>query len=1506
MLQARLFGQFDLRVDGKPVTIPSRAGQSLFAFLILTAGTSHRREKLAGTFWSETSDENARRNLRQELWRIRKAISTQSPSSPQYLVADDITVAFNPQAEYWLDTEQLKPSPHHDDSAGDLMSQLSLYRGELLPGFYDDWVVLEREHLHARFEQQMQKLVERLIQEEHWNAVVEWSERWIALGQSPEPAYRALMLAYSVRGNMSQVAGIYKRCTVALEKELGVEPSEQTRQMYQQLARGEKLVRVDLTPTLLSPNPVPAHEAGRNAETPAPGEPPFKGLQYFDVTDAQLFFGRELLTAKLLERLQKNRFLLTVIGASGSGKSSIVRAGLIPALQNALHSPDGNLHSGELVNRRVHIITPTAHPLEALALSLTRDVESVTASATLTDDLSRDPRSLQLYLQRLGEPSPGTGHDARALLVVDQFEELFTLCRDPFEREAFLDNLLLAMRQKSLLTVVLALRADFYAHLSQYPELRDAVAEHQEYIGPMTADELRRAIEEPAARDGWEFEPGLVDLILRDVGNPSGAPESGALPLLSHALLETWKRRRGRLMTLKGYADAGGVRGAIAQTAEKVYQALAPEQQVIARNIFLRLTELGEGTEDTRRRARTGELVARGQEEAQVRAVLDLLAKARLITLNQDTAEVAHEALIREWETLRDWLAQDRDSLRLHRHLTQAAQDWQLLEHDPGTLYRGARLAQAVEWASVQQEQMNDWEHAFLDASLEQAQRDERELEAQRQRELETAQRLAEEQKLRAEEQGRAANQLRRRALFLAGAFVLAIVLALIALFFGEQARVSAGAAQANALAAEKQGRLASARAFAASALNNLGLDPQRSILLALQAVAATEPDKTALPEAEDALHRAVIASHVQAQLPFYAPSEQAPPRDVHRTFRAAFSPDGSRIVLRGPGVLKILDAKTRREQVNLPVGPTFGAFALAYSPDGSQVATIDHDASDTETLVKFFDAVSGKLVRESRIPVPWDEVNGAGFSPDLAHVVLLPFGDTPIHVWDSFTGESVTDLGVTVGNDFYPSAVFSPDGKRLALTTYDAQIKILDAATGKQILTLCCHDPWALQVAFSPDEKRIATTGWDYKVKIWDGETGKELTLLTGHSNIVTDVAWSADSKRLASTSWDRKAIVWEAGTGKMLYELPGHADFIDDASFSPDGKTLVTASEDKTAMVWDVGPSREVVAVEQPYAVLPAGYNADRSHFSTVDARGTITIRDAKTLEPLKTLDTHLEISGFGQVVVSPDEGLAAGSPQPVTVSVWDLTSGKQIFTLAPGKDAFVGGASFSPDSRRIALPINDAQGQRVGVWDSRSGKSLARLLLDNQPGTLLQGVTWSPDAKRIVTSFANGKVQVWDVSTGALLFELAGHTNYIWHILYSPSGSKVATASRDGMTIVYNADSGKELVRLIGHTSTVDSLDWSPDGTQIVTAGSDGTARIWDAETGTELVTLYQGPYPVEGAIFTADGKHIITTSDDGAIREYTLDINELVALAKARLIRSWQEDECKKFLHLDACP
>lgn len=466
---------------------------------------------------------------------------------------------------------------------------------------------------------------------------------------------------------------------------------------------------------------------------PAPGQPPYKGLQAFDRTDAELFFGREQLIGELLAHVQQEPFL-AIVGPSGSGKSSLVRAGLGAALAS---QPTWS----------VTLITPTAQPLSNLTTALAQ------------------------------RPTPAR----HWLLVVDQFEELFTLCRDKNERQLFVTQLLAVAGLSSpittpVATVLITLRADFYADCAEFERLRAALARWQTYIGPLSPAELRRAIAEPAQRNGWAIEPDLIELLLRDVGN-----EPGALPLLAQALLETWNRRRGRLLTVAGYVASGSVQGAIARTAETVYkERLLPEQQPVARQIFLELTEIGESGQNTRRRVTQPDLLARAGAAAQ--PVLDTLAQARLIIVAEHTVEVAHEALIREWPLLQSWIEADRAALRAHRQLTQAAQEWEQLARDPDLLYRGVRLAQALEYQQAGAIYLNSAETAFLQASI--ALRDQESVAKERQRQLELmiAQEKATMAEARAHKQAHQARRLRRLAILLGLLLLLPLTIGWLAL----------------------------------------------------------------------------------------------------------------------------------------------------------------------------------------------------------------------------------------------------------------------------------------------------------------------------------------------------------------------------------------------------------------------------------------------------------------------------------------------------------------------------------------------------------------------------------------------------------------------------------------------------------------------------------------------------------------------------------------------------
>jgi len=1262
--------------------------------------------------------------------------------------------------------------------------------------------------------------------------------------------------------------------------------------------------------------------AVRSEDAPASGAPPYKGLNYFDEADADLYFGREALVEKLLSRLLGEETgapwpFLAVVGASGSGKSSVVRAGLVHALR--WKSPSANWP--------VYLLTPTAHPLEALAVSLTHESESTMATATLMDDLGRDPRALHLYARRLwsgeagafasphrrGEKSPshfGPASPTRLVLVVDQFEELFTLCRDDIERAAFVDNLLTAAFESNGPTcLVITLRADFYAYCAPYAALRAALAGHQEYIGPMSADELRRAIEEPARRGGWELEEGLADVILRDVGaDGSRSPEPGALPLLSHALLETWHRRRGRALTLSGYLASGGVRGAITETAETVFRdQLDARQQAIARNIFLRLTALGDDEEViwTRRRVTFDELIPTGEEAAMVREVLTCLADARLVTTSETAAEVAHEALLREWPRLSEWLANNRAGIRLQRQLTNAAAEWRKANRDPGFLLTGARLAQFENLAMFSTVVLTQEERAYLEASLAERDRREAEERERQQHELAAAQKLAETERARAkserqraEDQARYVSRVRTRNRAIAVAGAIALVLAVLAGVFGLQSNQ-------NAARAEAEKRLATSRELAASALINLTVDPERSLLLALQAVDTTySVDKTVLLEVEEALHAAVQASHLQLSLPASSASGIG-------VVSVVFSPDGKRLAtIDEYGTAKVWEvspdapAGQSRELLTLPGHNTSTGYqAIAFSPDGMQLAT-----AGEYNVVRVWDAVSGKELLA--VPSPLF-VTAIAFSPDGQRIAVG--GDEGGEVWDAATSKTLISLITLPRLTAMNGIAFSPDRARIATAGSDNLTRVWDAATGELLLTISGHAQPVNGVTFSPLDggARLATVSDDGTARVWDPATGQQVLLINTESRF--GVAFSPDGKRLATGGKDGSAQVWDAATGKELFTLLGHTGTLFSVAFNQDGTRLATASADGTAKVWDTHPDGESVTLSgHTKPVFSVAYSPDGTRLVTGGLDKRVRVWDAATGEELFQLAGKLDV--IQDVAISPDgKRIATVTDGNGVPKVWDAATGQLLLTLY-GIHLPAWSIAFSPDGARLATGSWEVEyyGPPT-VWDAATGKELFALVGHIRG---VASVAFSPDGTRIATGSDDTTAKVWDAATGKELLTLSGHTGAIQSVAFSPldGGKRLATASADGTAKVWdisaslNADAatGKELFTLAGHIRGVASVVFSPDGTRIATGSDDKTARVWDAATGKLLQTL---PGPKDGitsVAFSPDGIHLAVASRDGTTRVYVLRIEDLLVLARSRVARSLTDAECQQYLHMEVCP
>jgi WD40 repeat protein len=1217
-------------------------------------------------------------------------------------------------------------------------------------------------------------------------------------------------------------------------------------------------------------------------DAPASGLCPYKGLNYFDETDADLFVGREALTNKLVERflshassgsLHEERFL-AVVGASGSGKSSLVRAGLVPALHWNQASADWS----------IHIFTPGAHPLESLAECLLQQNKSAEASATLIGDLVRDTHSLHLFNKR----STQFENTARVLLVIDQFEELFALCRSETERTLFIDNLLTSASELDGPTgVIITLRADFYAHCAAYVQLREALAHHQEYIGPMSEEELRRAIEEPAGHGHWEFEPGLVDLLLHDAG---AGHEPGALPLLSHALLETWQRRRGRTLTLSGYTSSGGVRGAIAETAESVYtDQLTNAQQAIARRIFLRLTELGDEmlTGDTRRRATFNELILKPEEAATTQAVLKSLADARLITTNEDSVEVAHEALIREWPTLRGWLEDNREGLRLQRQFTDAAQEWEMREREPDMLYRGARLAQLREWAQSHADEMNILEHAFLNASVESSEREALEREAQRQRELEAAQKLAETER-------RSLIRLRSRNRVITTIGSIAIILALVAGMFGIQSKQNALASQNNAATAQvakenafqAQGtaQAASTQAIAdftrseaqrlASEANSLLLSHGDSNLTALLAVRSLKMQYTSSGGA-------LLGSLT---------SLSAPPWEFkgHTAdlWSVAFSLDGKYLATgSSDGTARLWDLATG-ETVHIFEGHSGEVFEVKFSPDGKTLLVGSAQAAH------LWDVASRQLLQV------FTEIKSGGsvaFSPDGKYIVTASFDDKNARLWDVATGRSLHTL---VCNGPVIRVAYSTDGKYILTGTTNSTAQLWDPTTGKQVRDFVISSGIEA-LTFSPDSTSITFGTSKGTAQIWSISTGEFVREFSGHEGLVLGIKFSADGRFLLTGSGDRTARLWDIATGQTIYVFGGHGNTVQDVAFSLDGKLIATAGNDGIARVWKLETFPGGTKFNVAAGAVQASFSPDSKQIVVAVQDGTARIFDRTTGQIIMSLNgpADTEIRG---AVFSPDGRQVLTASSDGVARLWDLATGKELRRF-DGHTDLVNKAIFSPDGKYIVTASYDGTAR---VWDVQTGQTM--VTYTNQGPGHVNRVAFSPDGKTVATSGDNGTVHTWDPFTGKDIMNFEGHTDDVRGIAFSPDGKYLVTASIDGSVRLWEATTGKEVRRFAGHPGGATGATFSPDGKYVASGGVDGIAGLWDVQSGQEIRRFVGGRIEIVTVTFSSDGKYILTASFDGNVRLWLVDVDETIRAICGLLTRDLTPEERVQFGILDEEP
>jgi WD40 repeat protein len=1162
---------------------------------------------------------------------------------------------------------------------------------------------------------------------------------------------------------------------------------------------------------------------------------PYVGLRAFRPTEADNFFGRENLTEELFSRVIADPFL-AVFGASGSGKSSLLRAGLLPRITAR--------------NWPVLVFAPGAHPLEQTAVRLAAWCGG--SATALYRDLTTDPRALHLtVLQEL----PDRPEDLAMVLVVDQFEEVFTLCEDRDERSAFLAALLTAVRAAGgRIRVVLGVRADFYPHCSEYPELVDALRDHQLLVGPMSTEELRRAISLPAARAGCTVEGALL---ARVVGDVAGQANKG-LPLVSHALRQTWARRRGTTLTVAGYEAAGGIQHALAQTAEQVYTGLPAEQQRLVRGVFLRLVALGEGTEDTKRR------VGRHEFAAELEPVLEVLAAARLITVDTGTVEIAHEALLRAWPRLHDWIDADRAGLRVQQQLTDDAATWHRDARDSSLLYRGNRLALAREWAGRHPDAVAGDPRAaeFLTVS------------------------------------GRHERSARRRRSALVA---VVCVLALLA------AGAGALAVQQNNTAQAKSNGLAGAQA-AAGAHQIAGSDVSLAAQLDLVSYASqrTAQTETDLLSAENQALSTPLGGFTDT------------------VYGVAYSADGRTLTSADrDGTVRLWNLADRAHPMpwGEPVaGHASRIFALALRPDGKTFATAGDDGA-----VQLWNAADPARPKPWGAPVPGHAgfVDSVAFSRD-GNLLASGGADHTVRLWDVRDPAHPAAIGgpLTGATDAVFQVAISPDGRLLAAADHKGTVglwDITDPAHRAALGRIPVERQHAYALAFSPDGRLLATGGDDFVVRLWNladparpAEVGKPLAghtntvyalafdpagtvlasagadrtvrlwnmtdpadpvplgpPLTGHTGYVRALAFSPDGKSLASGDADRSVRVWSLPDTVML----GHAGMVEGVAFAPRGTVLASAGADRTVRLWDTTDPAHPRPLGRPLTghtgpVLRVAFSPDGRTLASASADGTVrlwNVADPAAATPLgRPLPGHP--GPVEAAVFSPDGRVLATAGDDGLVRLWDVTHPAEPVALGhplAGQAKSVFWLAFGHDGHLLASASAD---DTVALWDLtdlRVPKRVASLPVQVSGAF---GAAFSPDDRTLAVAGSDSTVRLWDVHDPSRPAEegqpLTGHTSFVYWVGFDRDGRTLAGAGGDGTVWLWDVtDLSRPAARgrLTGHTAAVDNAAFSPDGQVLATAGDDHTivltvlnapaaeARICAASAGNLTAAQWQRYVP-----------------------------------------------------------
>jgi WD40 repeat protein/serine/threonine protein kinase len=1223
-----------------------------------------------------------------------------------------------------------------------------------------------------------------------------------------------------------------------------------------------------------------ADNEATTTEQRAPINNPYKGLRAFQEADAVDFFGRDSLIQTLIGQLmmeeEGNRFL-AVVGPSGSGKSSVVKAGLLPMLRvNALPG------SGQWL---IVEMTPGARPFEELEDALLRI--AVNPPLGISSRLRNDGSALYPLVASVLPP------ETEVLLVIDQFEEIFTLA-DEATRARFLENITNAITDPNNqhLRIIITLRADFYDRPLLYPQFGDLIRRRTEVVLPLGREEMRQAITNPAQRLGLRLEEGLVDAILADVGE-----QAGMLPLMQYALTELFEERQGRTLMLSAYREKGGVLGALTRRADQIYETLGETAHWSIRQIFLRLVSLGEGTEDTRRRAGRAELLAisRSPEEIElITQIVDSYGKYRLFTFDNDpisrapTVTVAHEALIRSWSRLRGWLDASREDIRIQRRLANIVEEWVRSGRETSFLASGARLDQFMDWRRTAQVALSQDEIQYLEASYAE----------------QTARRL------RDEKIARRVQNFGRAAAILGVMAFLAVIATLFAIsqtreaqdmanmaaqtltpvpltltpiqktLSAGQAQIEAGRSTLVAISTSVQNQTVQIGSlnFAARAdeILRIGGNPETAALLAVAGLRLAYN-----PQTDAQMMLALDNVYVR----------QVMPHD-QEVSAVAVAPDGSRFATGdNDGFLRIWDMAGK---LLLEIkAHDARILALAFTADSKSI----YSAADTGPIIGW-NAQNGDAEGE------FGSIEGAfvmAFSSGATLLASADNIDNIITLWDVQTGEAL--LRLEPGNATLALA-FSLNGRYLLTGGQNGIGHLWDLQSQTRTTPIfdITVDDNILAVDFVPNSNSFVVASGNNAI-LFDSTNLEIIKTYTGHSDLINSLVVSADGSQLLTTSADGTSHLWDIDTGITLRRFSGHGDSVTLGVFIPTQQMVLTASQDSTARLWDADLAHAQRRFDFAAPVLGLAVSPDGKYIvvSIDDNNQSPAIFDRATGELIyRFQDRLLPPVPLSNVIYTADGSsiylcarnipiaVAFQAPNGPLLSFFNITGDMRACALSPdGKIFAVGGTSV------------------LNLWDTATRQSLKTVDTQN---ARINALAFSPDGRFLAVGYINGNIMMWDINNDSQLW-LNQQRNTIWDITFSPDGKRVLTGEDNGLIRTWDAQTGAEVQRFPPHGTQVSAAVYSPDGRYIASGSFDNTAIVWDAITGEPVRFMVGHQGSIDQVAFTPDSTQLITGSQDGTVRIWDVDPAAAIAYACSRLPADLTADQRGQYGLLNgelACP